>query len=60
LGSDVVTLGGNAAGAFGDKNVGTAKPVTVSGNTISGTDAGNYTLLQQTGLSADITPAPLA
>ncbi|WP_198935393.1 MBG domain-containing protein, partial [Chlorobium sp. KB01] len=42
-----------------DKNVGTSKAVTVSGNTISGSDAGNYTLLQQSGLVADITKANL-
>ncbi|NHQ60962.1 hypothetical protein G9409_10285, partial [Chlorobium sp. BLA1] len=59
LGSDVVSLGGSATGTFADKNVGTSKAVTVSGNTISGTDAGNYTLLQQSGLSADITKANL-
>ena len=28
--------------AFADKNVGTSKPVTVSGISVSGTDAGNY------------------
>jgi len=44
---------------FGNKNVGTAKAVTLSGNTITGTDAGNYNLIQQTGLSADITKADL-
>ena len=29
--------------SFADKNVGTAKPVSVSGISISGADAGNYT-----------------
>jgi len=33
--------------------------VTVTGNTISGTDAGNYTLVQQSGLTANITAKPL-
>jgi prolyl-tRNA editing enzyme YbaK/EbsC (Cys-tRNA(Pro) deacylase) len=33
-----------AAASFGDKNVGTNKPVTVTGISISGTDAGNYAL----------------
>ena len=60
LGSDVVTLGGTAAGAFADKNAGTAKAVTVTGNTISGTDAGNYNLVQQTGLTASVSKADLA
>ncbi|HLP09023.1 MAG TPA: YDG domain-containing protein [Opitutaceae bacterium] len=59
LGADIVTLGGTATGTFADKNVGTGKSITVTGNTISGTDAANYSLVQQTGLSADITPATL-
>ena len=59
LGTDSVTLAGTATGAFADKNVGTAKAVTVSGNTISGTDAANYNLVQQAGLTADITKATL-
>jgi hypothetical protein len=53
------TLGGSAVGAFANKNAGTAKAVTVTGNTISGTDAANYALSQQTGLSADINAAPV-
>jgi filamentous hemagglutinin family protein len=55
LGSDVVSVGGSGSGSFADPNVGTAKPVSVSGYTISGTDAGNYTLIQPSGLTADIT-----
>ena len=54
FGSDDVTLGGTAAGTFDDKNVGTSKVVTVTGNTISGSDAVNYNLVQQGGLTADI------
>src|SRR5207253_3166263 len=51
---DSVALGTtNAAGAFSDKNVGNNKTVTISGLTISGTDAGNYTLTQPT-TTADI------
>ncbi|HLP02153.1 MAG TPA: YDG domain-containing protein [Opitutaceae bacterium] len=57
--ADVVTLGGTATGTFADKNVGTGKSITVTGNTIGGTDAANYSLAQQTGLTADITPATL-
>jgi filamentous hemagglutinin family protein len=60
LASDVVTLAGSASGVFSDKNVGSAKAVTVIGNTITGTDAGNYNLLQQTGLSATISKAQLS
>lgn len=59
LGADVVTVGGTATGAFANKNAGTGKAVTVSGNTLSGTDAGNYNIVQQAGLTADITPKPL-
>ena len=43
-GSDNVTLiTAGAMGAFDTKNVGTNKNVTVSGLTISGADATNYT-----------------
>src|SRR5205823_6453074 len=42
--------------AFADKNVGTAKTVSVHGISISGTDAGNYTLLN----TADSTTADIA
>jgi filamentous hemagglutinin family protein len=60
LGTDVVTLGGSASASFADKNVGTAKPVGVSGLTLSGTDAGNYTLANATATTtANITPASL-
>ena len=59
LGSDSVTLGGTGIANFADKNVGTHKTVTVSGYTLSGADAGNYNLVQPTGLKANITPATL-
>ena len=58
IGSDVVSLDGTAAGAFADKNVGAAKPVTVTGLSLTGADAVNYTLTQPT-LSAAITQAGL-
>ncbi len=51
---DAVTLGGTVAATFADPNVGTAKAVTVTGLTLSGADAGNYTLTQPAGLMADI------
>jgi hypothetical protein len=61
ISGDTVTLDiSGRAGVFADKNVGTGKSVTVSGYTISGTDAGNYSLVQPTGLTADITPLSLA
>jgi autotransporter-associated beta strand protein len=59
LGSDVVTLAGTASGSFADKNVGTAKPVTLGGLSLAGPDAANYTLVLPTGLTADITARAL-
>ncbi|MCX6876279.1 MAG: YDG domain-containing protein [Verrucomicrobia bacterium] len=56
---DAVTLGGTAAGAFADKHVGSDKPVTVTGTTLGGAQTANYTLTQQPGLTANITPLPL-
>ncbi len=47
LGGDVITLTTtNAKGLFANKNVGTAKPVTVSGLAVAGTSATNYSLTQ--------------
>nr|WP_319564646.1 YDG domain-containing protein [uncultured Rhodoferax sp.] len=60
ISGDNLSIGGTASGAFANKNVGTAKPVTVTGNTLSGTDAGNYNIVQQTGLTADITKKDVA
>jgi len=53
---DTVTL--TEAGHFADKNAGTAKGVTVT-DSLGGVDAGNYSITQPTGLSADITPKAL-
>jgi len=51
---DTLTLTG-AAASFGDKNVGTARTVTVTGLGLAGADAGNYTLVSTTTTtSADI------
>ena len=55
-----MSLGGAGSAVFGSKNVGTGKAVTVSGYTLSGADAGNYTLVQPTGLTANISAASLA
>ncbi|MEG1052246.1 MAG: YDG domain-containing protein, partial [Janthinobacterium sp.] len=44
---DVLTLAGTAA--FGDKNAGNGKTVTVSNVGVSGTDAGNYVLGNSSG-----------
>ena len=59
LGNDSVTLGGSAIGSFADKNVGTSKAISIAGNTIAGTDASNYNLVQQIGLTGDVSTASL-
>ena len=56
VGTDDITL--TQDGTFADKNAGTGKIVTAA-DTIGGTDVGNYTLTQPTGLSANITPKAL-
>ncbi len=49
VGADVVTLvTGGAAANFVDQNAGTAKTVNIAGLTLSGAQAGNYTLIQPT------------
>src|SRR5205814_7475803 len=56
--SDTVTIGGTAAGMLALKDVG-AEAVTITGNTISGAESGNYTLTQQTGLTQSVTAKAL-
>src|SRR5207244_4761443 len=54
----LVSVSINSSGysaSFLTKTVGTAKAVTVLGVTLSGGDAGNYTVSQPSGLTADIT-----
>ncbi len=60
ISGDTVTLGGTGSGAFADKNVAAGKAVAVSGYSISGGDAGNYTLSQPAGVTADITAKSIA
>ncbi len=55
----VVLATGTVAGTFADKNLGNNKPVTISGLTLSGSAAANYTLTQPT-TTANLTPAGLA
>ena len=55
IGLDAVTLGTAAMGIFDTKHIGTAKHVTITGFTLSGTDALNYELSQPTGVTADVT-----
>ena len=55
---DVVSLV-SGTGVFADKNVGANKSVTVSGATLQGSDAGNYTLGSVTATNATITAKPV-
>ena len=56
---DTLTIA--AAGVFTDKNVGTGITVNITGLTLSGTDAGNYSLTDTSATTtADITPAALS
>jgi hypothetical protein len=55
---DTVTLSGTPAGTLAAKDVG-VQAVTITGNTISGAQAGNYTLTQQTGLTQTVAPKAL-
>ena len=56
---DTLTVGYTSA-SFDTKNIGTGKTVTVSGISISGADAGNYTLTSNTALTtANITKRDL-
>jgi hypothetical protein len=57
-GSGVTLNSAGAVGTFADKNVGTAKTVTITGLTLSGSSAGNYTLSQPT-TTANITAKSL-
>ncbi|MEJ0006125.1 MAG: YDG domain-containing protein [Steroidobacteraceae bacterium] len=58
LGGDVVSASYGAA-AFGDKNVGNGKSIHVSGITLAGGDAGNYSINSNATSAADISPATL-
>ncbi|WP_221262226.1 YDG domain-containing protein, partial [Rhodanobacter sp. ANJX3] len=54
LGSDSVALGNDATGTFASANAGTESVTT--GMTIGGTDAGNYIIVQPSGLVGTINP----
>ena len=59
-GDTVSVVQGSGFGVFADKNVsGTAKTISISGFTLQGADAANYSAVQQTMATAMITPAPL-
>jgi hypothetical protein len=60
LGSDVLTVA-TAVGNFSDKNVANPKTVNVTGLSLGGADAGNYTLASTTATTAAaITPATIS
>jgi hypothetical protein len=59
LAGDTVNFS-DAAATFADKNVGTAKTVTISGITAGGTDAGNYSINTLATTAANITPLAIA
>lgn len=55
---DALTTGYSSA-TFASKNVGTAIAVSVSGISVTGTDAGNYTFNTTASTTANITPRPI-
>ncbi|MYN04448.1 filamentous hemagglutinin N-terminal domain-containing protein [Pseudoduganella sp. DS3] len=57
LSGDSLQVSGNAA--FADKNAGQGKAITVSGISLSGADAGNYSVGGGTSTTASITPKAL-
>lgn len=56
---DALSLGGTPAATFATKTVGTAKPITVTGYTLGDAQAGDYTLTQPAGLTANVTAKAL-
>lgn len=61
FGSDAVSLNSaSAKGVFASKTVGSSKTVTVSGLSLSGTNASNYTLTQPVTTTASISPRNLS
>jgi hypothetical protein len=58
IGADNVQVG-SISGTYATKDVGLAKPITTSAFVLTGTDAIDYTLVQPTGLTANVTPRTL-
>ncbi|MGD0090611.1 MAG: YDG domain-containing protein, partial [Planctomycetota bacterium] len=58
VGADTVSLSGTAVGTFANKDVGNGKTVTVSGQSLTGPQAGNYSLTEPA-TTASITPFSL-
>ncbi len=61
IGGDIATPGATPSATFTDKNAGNNKPVTLTapGFTLTGADAGNYTVTQPSGLTGTVTPKPI-
>ena len=55
ISGDDVYVTGSPAAVCKDATAGAGKPITVTGYTLGGADAGNYTVTQPTGLTASIT-----
>ncbi|WP_185754306.1 YDG domain-containing protein [Luteibacter sp. 9135] len=55
-----VALTAGTTGLFADANAGVGKAVTANGFSISGSEAGNYTLMPLAGLTATISPFTLS
>src|SRR6185437_12067502 len=56
IAGDTVGIAGGATGTLADKNVGAAKPVTITGVALDGADAGNYTVTDASNATVNITP----
>ena len=58
-GDNISLVSAGATGSLADKNVGVAKPVTVAGLALGGSDATNYTLTDASNATATITALAL-
>ena len=56
LAQDDVVVTGTGSGRVSDKNAAAGKPVTVEGFALAGSDAGNYSVIQPSGLAVTIAP----
>lgn len=58
--SDDVSISGTPISNFVDKNVGTGKAITITGYSLGGTKAANYSVSQPTGVTGNITTKALS
>ena len=56
---DTLSLGGTPGGTFANKHAGNLKPVTVTGVTLTGALAGDYSVTQPAGLTGNVTLLPI-